>query len=297
MLNHPLLWNQAQDLMLSIFNFIVWDQDPIFWAFKIGDFEWAIRWYGVFFATPFIISYYLLNRIFQIEGKPETYLESLFIYIFVAVIIGARLGHCIFYDPHYYFIEAPEKLFAIWEGGLASHGATIGIFIAVWLFVLKQKDKSFLWVADRLVIVIALVACSVRLGNFFNSEICGVFTELPWAIEFIRGGDDCSGGPRHPTQLYEAISYIIIFFWLHTYYYKKKQATPEGSIAGLFLISLFTARFIIEFSKVNQEAYQNPLPINTGQMLSLPFIAIGIYFFMQSKKAPTTQNVLNEKSV
>lgn len=271
-------------IVQTILNFIVWDQDPIAFQFSIGDFEWAIRWYGIFFATPFLIAYYLLNRIFQIEGKPEKDLESLFLHIFVAVIIGARLGHCIFYDPYYYFIQEPQKIFAIWEGGLASHGATIGIFIAVWLYCRKHTDKSFLWVADRLVIVIALVACSVRLGNLFNSEICGVETTVPWAFQFVRGGSDCLGGTRHPTQLYEAISYILIFFWLHSHYYKKKQATPEGSIAGLFLIALFGARFLIEFSKVNQESYDNPLPINTGQMLSLPFIATGIYFYLRSKK-------------
>jgi prolipoprotein diacylglyceryl transferase len=269
--------------------YIRWAPDPT--IFDLGG--WGPRWYGLFFAGSFLVSIYIMTWVFKVEGKTQQDLDRLSVLIIACTVIGARLGHCIFYDPEYYLFRHPEKIIAIWEGGLASHGATFAIIFGVWWYSSARPDQPFLWVADRLVIPIAFCAIAVRLGNFMNSEICGLPTALPWGVTFaadhLGPGADCycdgtTVVARHPTQLYEAISYLGLFIWLLVRYNKYRSSLPLGSNTGILLTVLFTARFLIEFVKVDQEAYTGVLPINTGQLLSLPLIALGLYIWLRARK-------------
>jgi prolipoprotein diacylglyceryl transferase len=268
--------------------YITWEVSPTIFSF--GDF--ALRWYGLLFASAFFIGHLLLRWVFSREGKSLDALDNLTLNLVLGTVIGARLGHCIFYDPYYYFVEHPEELVQVWKGGLASHGAAIGIILALLYFTRRNLGFSFLWIADRLAMVIALAATFVRLGNLFNSEICGRPTDVPWAFRYpLRDGwcngvpcTDCGEFPRHPTQLYEAGAYIIFFVLLISLYRKWGAATPNGKLIGILLTGLFTARFLIEFLKENQENYQTGLFLNTGQLLSLPLILFGVYLLL--RKAP-----------
>jgi len=197
-------------------------------------------------------------------------------------VIGARLGHCLFYNPSYY-LSNPIEIFKVWEGGLASHGAAIGILIAVYLFSKKKKNYSFLWIIDRIVIVVALAGTFIRLGNLFNSEIIGKPTDVSWAFIF-TAVDDL---PRHPTQLYESISYLIIFLILLFIYYKGLEKDRGGFLFGLFLVLIFTFRFFVEFLKENQSAFERGMILDMGQILSIPFVIAGIIFIKKSFKPKT----------
>lgn len=181
---------------------IEWNVSPE--IFRLGPF--AIRWYSLGFVFAFLLGYYIIRHILRLEKKPEVYVDELFVYVFLGTIIGARLGHCLFYDPGYY-LKHPLEILMIWHGGLASHGAAIGILTALYIFSKKRKDISFLWVLDRVVIVVALSGFFIRMGNLFNSEIYGKEAHIPWAFIFKR----VDNIPRHPTQIYEAIAYLIIF--------------------------------------------------------------------------------------
>lgn len=228
-------------------------------------------------------------RVFKREGKSQELLDQLTIYIFVGTFIGARLGHCIFYDWAYYrehFIEIfiPfQQINGEWKLtgylGLASHGGAIGILTALWLFAKKNKI-DFMWIADRLAIVVPVSGAFIRLGNFFNSEIIGNPSDLPWAIIFSQHDQV----PRHPAQLYEAIAYILIFVVLWTRYQRNKNPKP-GSLFGLFLILLFGARFVIEYVKIDQVAFEEGMLLNMGQILSIPFILLGIFLLRRKPKA------------
>ncbi len=255
-----------------------WDVSPE--IFSIGPVH--IRWYGLLFALAFIIGYQLLSWIFKVEAKNQKKLDSFTIQMIIATVAGARLGHCLFYNPLYY-LNNPLEFLAVWEGGLASHGAALGIMFAVWLFSIRNKEFSLYWLMDRLTIPVALAAAFVRFGNFFNSEIVGRPSDLPWAVIFVRNQQFVDLLPRHPTQLYEAFSYIIIFILLLIIYKKYKEKTSSGLLAGLFLTLLFSARFIIEYFKEFQSAFENNLPLDMGQLLSLPMIAIGVYLLVTIK--------------
>lgn len=246
--------------------YIVWNANPE--IFHIGNF--ALRWYGLLFALSFVAGYYLLSKVFKKENISIDMLDKLTLYMGLGVVIGARLGHCLFYQPNYY-LSNPIEILKIWEGGLASHGAAIGILFALYLFSRKTKF-SFLWIVDRIVIVVALSGFFIRLGNLMNSEIYGVQTSVPWAFVFVR--DDLI--PRHPTQIYEALSYLILFFFLLHYYYKQNGKPREGMLFSMFLIILFSVRFFIEFFKEAQVDFEQGLSLNMGQLLSIPFIIIGI---------------------
>jgi prolipoprotein diacylglyceryl transferase len=266
-----------------LFNHIVWDASPV--IFDFGG--WALRWYGVFFALTFMLGHFIMLKIFQIEGKTSKELDKLALGMIASIVVGARLGHCLFYDPEYYFYENPGALLRIWEGGLASHGATIGIIAYLAYYVGSTPGMRFLWLADRFVIVVALGAFFVRMGNLMNSEICGVPSGLPWAFEYVNArGSDCSGGPRHPTQLYEGLSYLVLFAFLMYAYFKTNLKNIEGRMAGMCVTLLFTARFLIEFFKENQENYTLGLPLNTGQLLSIPVIAFGLWMWARSIRKP-----------
>lgn len=350
---------------MTLLNYIVWDPNPIFIDFGIL----RVAYYGILFATGFLISQQILFYIFRKEGRPEKDVEILTIYMVIATILGARLGHVLFYEPDIYLSD-PIKILRIWEGGLASHGATIGILIALYLYSKKKADQSYLWVLDRLVIVIALTGCLIRLGNFINSEIIGLPTESESGVVFARnaeealeynipqieevdatrGADDpvnskdnyvqvtlaiefkpgnfeenalrslldnniknvmvnysnseephiyeppgeplqytlsleeghyiaqvqTFGIPRHPAQLYESLSCLLLFFLLFYIWTREKQDTPEGLFFGIFLIVVFGLRFVYEFLKEDQVDFEAQIPLNMGQWLSIPLVIAGI---------------------
>ena len=282
-----------------ILSYIVWDIEP--WIAKFDSFE--IRYYSVLFGLGFILGYYILSKFFKREGISQELLDKLTFYVILATIIGARFGHCLFYEPSVY-LPQPWKIILPFEGwpgnnfkftgyqGLASHGGAIGLLIGLYLYSRKFK-VSYLWILDRISIVTALAACFIRLGNLFNSEIYGVQTDLPWGFKFMMevkylGIPPEMVVPKHPTQLYEALSYLAIFGLL-LYFYNKRYATlKEGFFTGMLLVLVFIARLFIEFVKEDQEAFEAGMALNMGQLLSIPFILLGVFLlYRKPKKAPT----------
>jgi prolipoprotein diacylglyceryl transferase len=259
-------------------NSIVWKVDPE--IFRVGSF--AIRWYGLLFALGFVLGYIIIGKIFKKEDIPVKLLDTVTTYMVVGTVVGARLGHCLFYEPAYY-LRNPVLILKVWEGGLASHGAAIGILISLFLFARKVK-KPYLWILDRIVIVVALAGFCIRMGNLMNSEIYGIQTSLPWGFIFAREGETV---PKHPTQIYEGLSYLAIFFVLYLIYLKKGKNLKSGYIFGLFLILLFSVRFIIEFIKQPQVGFEANMPINMGQLLSIPFILTGIFIMLRAVRRPS----------
>ncbi len=249
----------------------VWDFSPE--IFRLGSF--APRYYGLMFAIGFMVSYSLMQRVFRDEGRNEEDLSSLLFHVMVGTIVGARLGHCLFYEPDYYLSHPLEILF-VWRGGLASHGGTLGVILAVWLYKRKHPDQGYVWLADRISVGIAFTAGCIRVGNFFNSEILGKPSELPWAIIFAANGDNI---PRHPAMLYEALTYFTLAGVLYYMFYHTEAAKVRGRLIGLLFIWIFTARFFIEFVKENQVAFENSMTLNMGQLLSIPFVILGILAF------------------
>jgi prolipoprotein diacylglyceryl transferase len=264
-------------------DFIHWNVNPE--IFSIG---WiTIRWYGVLFAASFYFGYLLFTKFFKLENIKIEVLDRLTIYMALGTIIGARLGHCLFYDPVYY-LHNPLEIFMTWKGGLASHGAAIGILVAIYMFARKEK-YNFLWIIDRVVITVALSGFFIRLGNLMNSEIYGVQTSLPWGFYFVR---DLQTVPKHPTQIYESLSYLLIFVLLYKLYYRYKGKPKEGLLFGLFLVLTFSMRFIIEFVKNPQEDFEKGMALDMGQWLSIPFVLLGIAILIYiDRKPPQTANV------
>ncbi len=274
---------------------IHWNVNPE--IFSIGNF--GIRWYSLLFVAGFVIGWYLFRWFFRREGVPEKLLDPLLYTLLIATIVGARLGHCIFYQPDYYFgsWEGFLEIFMPWKGGLASHGGAIALLLGMWWFSAhygKKNDFDFLWIMDRLVITVAFAGCLIRLGNLFNSEIYGDVTSLPWGFVFeLRGETE----PKHPTQLYESFSYLILGLVLLWVYAKKLDKVHRGFFFGLFLAGCFGMRFLIEFIKEPQVEFENSMALNMGQLLSIPFILAGIalliYSFVAKKPAaivhPTPQ--------
>ena len=246
---------------------MVWDFDPVLISFL----NIRIHWYGILFATAIIIGFQIIKKIYLTEGVSLESLDSLFIYCVVGIVAGARLGHCFFYNPQYYFSN-PLKIFAIWEGGLASHGGGIGVVTAVFLYSKNYKIKV-LWVLDRLTIPTALFGFFVRTANFLNSEILGKASDLPWAVVFER----IDTVPRHPVQLYESLAYGLVFILLSIIYKTTRVKEQSGILLGIFLCSIFSARFCLEFFKLKLAVYETGLFLTTGQMLSIPFLLTGIY--------------------
>lgn len=351
-------------MLQHIVSFIIWDVSPT--IFEIAGRE--VRWYGLLFALGFLVGQQILIRIYKAEGRSEKDVETLTVYMVIATIVGARLGHVLFYQPDYYLAN-PLEILKIWEGGLASHGATIGILIAIYLYSKKATDQSYFYVLDRLVITIALAGCFIRLGNLMNSEIIGlptnistafIFSEetkqglkslysdyvsevdiqkndkkpslegfqyqgLDIAVHFKSSGDfnqetlvkdmriaiqgssyfsenilippsasyriqgdtaiiEAWGIPRHPAQLYEALSSFLIFLLLLAIYLKQGARLPEGRLFSLFVILIFGLRFIYEFFKEAQVDFEKSLTLNMGQILSIPLIIIGLFIFIRSFK-------------
>ncbi|MGB1197396.1 MAG: prolipoprotein diacylglyceryl transferase [Thalassotalea sp.] len=257
----------------------IWNIDPVLIA--IGPL--TIHWYGALFASAIFAGLYFMKWIFIQEKQPVESLDNLLMYAVIGIIIGARLGHCLFYDPSYY-LSNPLKILAIWEGGLASHGGGLGVIIAVY-FYCQRYQQNFLWLLDRLAITTALFGIFVRSANFVNSEIIGKVTDVSWAVVFER----IDNLPRHPAQLYEAFAYLTIFITLTLVYRASTAKNYRGMLLGLFLIMTFTARFIIEFFKQQQAAYSIEVSLNTGQLLSIPFFMIGLWLVFSSAKRVNQQ--------
>lgn len=254
---------------------IVWDVNPV--LFSIGN--WSVRWYGLLFALGFVFGIIIITRMFKNEGIKKEWVDSLFLYVVIGTVVGARLGHVFFYDWSYYK-ENLGEIIKIWHGGLASHGGVIGVAIALWLWSRKYSKKSVLWIIDRVVVPTALVSAMIRLGNLMNSEIIGKPTDLPWAFTFTA----VDNLPRHPSQLYESLTYLAVFGILMYLYWKTDIRDKQGRLFGILMTLVFTARFLIEFTKENQVAFEANIPMNMGQWLSIPFILIGAYFWFRPLK-------------
>ena len=267
-------------------SFVVWDIDPD--IFVIPNLDHPVRWYGLSWALGFLISQQIMYYIYKRDGRTREEIDMLTIYMIIAAIGGARLGHILFYDVDL-LLKEPLRVFAVWEGGLASHGGAIGILIALYFFARKTNVK-YLWIVDRLVIVSAMVGCLIRLGNLMNSEMIGLPTSLPWAFIFVNVVDI----PRHPAQLYEAVYCFLLFVLLFRLYYKRGKRLRNGFLTGLFLVILFSLRFVDEFFKINQEAFEDHLMLNMGQILSIPFIIIGIVILFISRRNNASVQVVDE---
>ena len=247
--------------------------------FSIGPI--TIRYYSLLFVSGFIIGYYIFAWFFKREGVPPRILENLLYTLLISTMVGARLGHCLFYEPEYY-LARPLEILKVWEGGLASHGGAIAILIAMWWFVRKygrKYDFDFLWLMDRLGIATALAGMMIRLGNLMNSEIYGNPTDLPWGFVFTLRGETV---PKHPTQLYEALAYLSLFLILLFVYKRFLPKLKRGTLFALFLIGLFAARFFIEFVKEPQVEFEQTMSLNMGQWLSVPFILGGVALLIYS---------------
>ena len=363
---------------MMLLNYIVWDPNKEIFRLPFNDHP--IVWYGLLFAMGFIIGQQIMFHIFKAENKPRQDVETLTLYMVIATVIGARLGHCLFYDPLFY-LQNPLDILKVWEGGLASHGAAIGILTGIYVYSRKKSGQSYLWVVDRVVIIVALAGSFIRFGNFINSEIVGLPTDSSNGIVFARALEEAieadpyienaeaskpsqtndslnmttpvllrlefsaamgqaeatgylqnrlknilsnlsarsnphvmfsteeslayhivpstgeglaaevliEGIPRHPSQLYESISSILLFFFLLYLWNRKKAQTPEGLIFSLFLIILFGLRFVYEFFKENQEAFEDDIPLNMGQWLSIPLIIAGIFLIFRVIKKEKDQ--------
>ena len=253
---------------------INWNANPV-----LLDLGWiSIRWYGLLFALGFFCGFQFMKYVYTREKKPIADLDTLLFYVMVSTIVGARLGHCFFYNPGY-FLSNPIEILMVWKGGLASHGGAIGIFVGMWLYTRKRPDQPYLWLLDRIAIPTALAGSFIRLGNLFNSEILGTATDRPWAFVFER----YDMMARHPVQLYESLCYLTTFVILSLLYRRHGPSAPQGFYLGLFLVLVFTARFFMEYFKLPQADYAAGLPLSVGQFLSIPAVLIGLFLLVRKK--------------
>jgi len=264
--------------MIHLLNFIHWNANPE--LFNLGPL--SVRWYGLLFASGFLIGYYIGEKMLKSEKVPQKWIDSLFFYIIIATIVGARLGHVFFYGWEYYS-QYPAEIFKVWHGGLASHGGAIGIFLALMIHSKLITKRNVFWTIDRIVVPTALVAGFIRLGNLMNSEIYGIETTLPWGFIFERNGEAVA---KHPTQIYEALAYFISFGILMYMYWRTRSKYKEGLLTGMFFILIFAARFFIEYIKEDQEAFEATMSLNMGQWLSVPFVLAGIFLVLRALKLP-----------
>ena len=307
--------------MNSLLAYLVWNPDPI--IVHVGPL--LLRWYGVLFALGFVVSTPVFNHIFRSEHVSPRWVEVLTLYMVVGTVVGARLGHVFFYEPDM-LLKDPLEVLKIWHGGLASHGATLGIPLACWLFARQHKFDT-LWVLDRIVLAVGIGGACIRLGNFMNSEIGGYPTTVPWAVVFPRDTEHLlpatgplpvgavqvaspvrladgevssqvlpadtpvSPGsliavPRHPTQLYEALYCVLLVSLIYYRWNRTKARTPRGLLLGLFMVLLFTQRFLGEFLKEAQVDFEKNNLFNQGQLLSLPAILVGLWVLWRAGKDP-----------
>ncbi|CAN5250677.1 prolipoprotein diacylglyceryl transferase [soil metagenome] len=273
-------------------SYIRWDIDPEIFA----GFEF-LRWYGLCWTIGIILGYRLMLRIYRVEGLSQSDLDKLTTYVILGAIIGARLGHVLFYDPLYYLsnpieilpIRISPTLQFTGLAGLASHGGILGALVALYLYKRKFR-KDYLWTLDRLVIAGALLGGFIRIGNLMNSEMVGTPSQLPWAFIFSR----IDQIPRHPAQLYEALFYLSISLILFLVYQSGKVSQYKGFLFGLGIFLLFLQRFLVEYLKENQVEFEQQLQLNMGQLLSIPLIITGICLMGWSIKKFAIDNKLNE---
>jgi len=253
----------------------IWDIDPI--ILHLGPLQ--LRWYGLLFVGSFFLGLMLLQWIYKREEQNPDELDNFLIYMLIGTVIGARLMHCFAYEPDFY-LSHPLEIFKVWKGGLASHGGLIGVVTALYFFA-KRYHRSFWWLLSRLTMPGALTAAFVRFGNFFNSEILGLPSNEPWAIIFAR----VDMIPRHPVQLYEAFSYLVLLLILVSLYKKISSVMATKLLPGIFLTYMFSVRFLLEYTKTRQADYTTSLPFTTGQMLSIPFILLGLIWLLWAFKS------------
>lgn len=269
---------------------IVWDFDPV--LFRIGSFD--IRYYGLMWAIAILMAAKFFDNFIKREGLNPEISESIFLYGTIGTILGARLGHCLFYDPGYYLAQPWTILTEFRDGGMASHGAAIGILLGLWLFSRKNR-LPYIWSLDRIMIGVAIGGAAVRLGNLFNSEIFGVATDLPWGFEFVRSAKwvrEFAPAAVHPTQLYEALCYVVTFVILVWMYYGRDLGRRRpGMLFGVGLIGIFVTRFFIEFIKTEQEAFEKGMTLDMGQWLSIPFILLAGYMIYRVATRPAVEPV------
>lgn len=272
-------------------SYVTWNVDPE--LFTILGRE--IRWYGLFWVIGLVVAVYTVQLIFEKEKRPQKWFDSLFVYMMLGIILGARLGHCLFYEPAYYLAN-PIKILHIWEGGLASHGGVIGIIIAVWLYSRKVTKKSMIWTFDRVIVPTGFTAGMIRLGNLMNHEIYGGSTSQPWGFRFIEnitawkaGAAPIYSEPSHPTQIYEAIIYFVVFAVTMYLFWKTDARKKQGLLIGIAMIMIFVSRFFIEYVKNVQVASELAMRENTGlilgQWLSIPFVLWGVWLVWHALKA------------
>ena len=266
--------------------FVNWHLDPILLHLGNG----GVRWYSLLFVSGFILGWYIFQWFFKREGVSEKLLDPLLYTLLIGTIVGARLGHCLFYQPDYYLgsFNGFLEIFMPWKGGLASHGGAIALILAMIWFARHYGRKNgfdFLWIMDHLCISVAFAGCMIRLGNLCNSEIYGDVTSLPWGFVFQLRGETM---PKHPTQLYEAFSYLILGLILMWLYKNRLGKMYRGTFIGLFFLGCFGMRFLIEFIKEPQVGFEQGMAINMGQILSIPFIlaGIGLIVYAYMKKQP-----------
>ena len=260
-------------------SFITWNVSPE--IFTAGGF--SLRYYSAFFAIGFVLAYFVIKHYYKRENIPQKELDRLTVFVVLGGILGARIGHCVFYEPSYFltrehwmemilpFSFSPFR-FTGYQG-LASHGGAIGVLLAVFIYKFKSQQAGFLAILDKIVIPTGFVGALIRFGNLMNSEIYGYPTDLPWGFLFVRNGETL---PCHPTQIYEAICYIVVSVVLILLYRKPRYARMHGLMLGVFLIMVFSARFFIEFLKQNQESFEQGMALNMGQILSIPAVIGGI---------------------
>ena len=284
-----------------ILSYLTWHVDPyiVHWGETGG-----IRWYGLLWAVGLYLAYLIQVKLYTHEKCPKEWPDKIFMWMTIGVIVGARIGHCWFYEWHLTndpiqifgwtinyrnpYIENPFALLRIWEGGLSSHGGAIGLIIAAWLLNRyhfskedPKRNTDLIWIFDRLVIGVCITATLIRLGNLMNSEIYGNPTSLPWGFIFVRDGQT---EPCHPTQIYEMLYCIVAFIVTWLMYWKGKCYEKRGLIFGTFLLIIFGTRFVLEFIKLDQEAFESNLFLNMGQLLSIPFILWGLYLIIRACK-------------
>lgn len=259
---------------------IQWNVSPS--LFDLGPIH--IRWYSLMFILGFSLGLHLMKKVCAFEKKKDTALDPLLFYVVIGTTLGARLGHVLFYDFSYY-LDHPGEILKIWEGGLASHGGGIGVMIALWLFTRNYKDFALPWLMDRIAIFVALAGGFIRIGNLMNSEILGRAGDVPWSFVFTK----VDQVPRHPTQIYESICYFITAGIAWKIYKKYQHKPPQFLLFGAVIAMIFFFRFFLEFFKENQVAFEGGLPINMGQILSIPYFVVGLVLVIRALKIQKTQ--------
>jgi prolipoprotein diacylglyceryl transferase len=239
----------------------------------------SLRWYGLLFSGSFFFGYRFTQRAFEAEGKPVALVDRVLVYMLIGTIAGARLGHCLFYEPEIYLAD-PLRILKVWEGGLASHGALLGIMTSLFIFTRRVPGFTVLQLLDWMCTPVAMAGFFIRTGNLFNSEILGRPADVPWAFVF----DRIDQTPRHPVQIYEALSYLAIYFVMNRIFWKTDARRYQGKVFGIFLMLIFGARFVLEFFKDRQVGFEASLPLNMGHLLSIPVVFFGAWLVVRARK-------------